>query len=238
MAFLFSCNQGSNNNAVNTDSITTDGSSPMDDRAVYGIDISKYQGDVVEFLNRTKDSLVFVICKATEGVSLTDPLFKTNWSMIEEKGFIRGAYHFYHCGDDTAAQAQYFLSVLDSLKPTDIAPIIDFEEASVDGCPVAGIKINLLAFLRQVESRSARTPIIYTDNNTAYNYLNDPSFSRYPLYIADYNNSQSPLVPEIWKSQSWTIWQRTDSLKLDGGYDDLDLFNGSMTELIDFIQNY
>ena len=62
---------------------------------VYGIDVSDFQGDEVDFLDKQKDSLSFVICKATEGITYTDPEFQNNWKTIPEKGFIRGAYHFY-----------------------------------------------------------------------------------------------------------------------------------------------
>ena len=47
-----------------------------------GIDISKYQGDEVAMLNKHKDALSFIICKATEGVTFTDPDFIMNWKLI------------------------------------------------------------------------------------------------------------------------------------------------------------
>jgi lysozyme len=206
--------------------------------SIYGIDISKYQGDEIDFLEDNKDSLSFVVCKATEGINLTDPDFSNNWKMIKEKGFIRGAYHFYHCGGDTILQARNFLSALDSLAVTDLPPIIDFEEAGVNGCPPSGVQTNLLGFLRQVEKKSGRIPIIYTDNNTANNHLTDPVFAKYPLYIADYSKSQSPIVPNLWKVQNWAIWQKTDSLKLDGNYYDFDVYNGHMMDLKNFIKTH
>ena len=45
---------------------------------VYGIDISSYQGDEVRFINAHKDSLGFIICKATQGAYYTDPDFTKN----------------------------------------------------------------------------------------------------------------------------------------------------------------
>lgn len=206
--------------------------------SVYGIDISKYQGDEVDVLTRNKDSLVFVICKATEGVNLIDPDFRSNWQMIKQKGFIRGAYHFYHCGDDTILQSQHFLSALDSLSDTDFSPIIDVEETGTNDCPPAVVQENLLGFIRQVEKGTGRIPMIYTDNNTAGRFITDPAFSRYPLYIADYVSAAQPAVPVIWATQEWTIWQKTDSLKLDGEYNDFDIYNGPVSNLKKFITTH
>jgi lysozyme len=61
---------------------------------VCGIDISKFQGNEINQLNKQTDQLTFIICKATEGITYTDPDFKTNWPMIQSKGYVRGAYHF------------------------------------------------------------------------------------------------------------------------------------------------
>ena len=44
---------------------------------VYGIDISHHQNNEIDFISKTSDSLSFVICKATEGVTYTEPpIFK------------------------------------------------------------------------------------------------------------------------------------------------------------------
>ena len=79
---------------------------------VYGIDISKYQGDEVDLLNKKKDSLSFIICKATEGITYTDPKFHQNWQLISAKKFIKGAYHFYRCQDDPIKQAAHYLNTI------------------------------------------------------------------------------------------------------------------------------
>jgi lysozyme len=235
LSCLSSCNSVEENKTAVNDSVVNKSDTGS---LVYGIDISKYQGDEIDFLDKKKDSLVFVICKATEGIDLVDPDFSNNWKMIEEKGFTRGAYHFYHCDDDTLLQAQNFLSVLDSFSKNDLPPIVDFEETGAAGCAASGIQKNLLAFLRQVEKKSGRIPMVYTDNNTADHYLTDPAFSRYALYIANYTKSGSPLIPGLWKTQSWTIWQKTDSLKLSGSYNDFDMFNGSREDFKNFISSH
>ena len=152
---------------------------------VYGIDISKYQGDEIDFLSKKADSLSFVICKATEGITYTDPDFKHNWNMISEKKFIRGAYHFYRSNDDPKAQAENFIQALATIEKTDLPPIIDFEEGGIDQTQsVEQIQATLLVFIAAVEKSLNRKVIIYTDVNTCLLYTSpsprDGATSRMP----------------------------------------------------------
>lgn len=60
----------------------------------------------------------FGIAKATEGLSWTAKTFPANWANLEacvtsRSDFpLRGAYHFLHPGQDPAAQARHFVSVV------------------------------------------------------------------------------------------------------------------------------
>lgn len=206
---------------------------------VYGIDISKYQGDEIDFLDKKQDSITFVICKATQGLTITDPDFANNWNTIRSKGFLRGAYHFYQTQDDPEKQAQFFLSVVDSFASQNFPPIIDFEEASISSSlTTAQIQNNLLAFLKAVEQGSGRRPIIYTDNNTGNRYLTTDAFANYPLFIADYNNTSTPALPGAWKNRQWALWQKSENYMLNSVQDDFDMFNGGLQQLQLFISNH
>ena len=61
----------------------------------YGIDISKYNKNIVEEIT-ILDSLSFIVCKATEGLYYRDSYFDSNWEAIKEKGLIRGGIPFFH----------------------------------------------------------------------------------------------------------------------------------------------
>lgn len=203
---------------------------------VFGIDISRYQGNEINFLNRQVDKLTFIICKATEGITYTDSSFKTNWPAIQAKGYVRGAYHFYHCKDDPAKQVANYLGVMGKFSGTDFPPIVDFEETSIDaGVNKASIQTNLLSFLTQLAQKTGRKPLIYTDNNTANAYLTDPAFASYDLWIADYNKTVT--VPTVWKSKTWTFWQQTQNYKLNGQLNDYDVFNGDTDAFANFIKS-
>ena len=207
------------------------------DTKAYGIDISHFQGDEINYLNKTKDSLDFVICKATEGITYTDPEFRHNWNTIMKNGFIKGAYHFYKCDDDIQPQADNFLNAIGNIQPTDLPPIIDFEEASIDKSQsVATIQENLLKFLVIIKERTGRTPMIYTNLDTGNAYLNYEKFSDYPLWIAYYQKSETPTLPEAWKNATWKFWQNTDEYHLEQFVNDLDVFNGDREALLSFIK--
>jgi lysozyme len=246
---LFSCDSPKQETTTTTtDTTTTRASAPDTNGAIttsaiklalplaYGIDISKYQGDEIDFIEKKQDTLTFVICKATEGVTSIDPDFRNNWTTITKKGFTRGAYHFYHCGDEPVAQARHFLSAVDSFSRTDFPPIVDFEEASIDkNCSFSQAESNLLKFLQEIERETGRIPIIYTDNNTGGKYLNNAAFQKYPLFIADYTNSGTPRLPGAWKNKGWALWQKSERYVIHSTTDDFDIFNGSIEELRKFI---
>ncbi len=204
-----------------------------------GIDISKYQGDEIAFLDKKQDSLSFIICKATEGISYTDPKFKSNWEAIRQKEFIRGAYHFYRTADAPNAQADHFMKSIKDLTKSDIAPIVDFEGGGIDQKQsVETIQKDLVLFLKKVQEISNRKPIIYTDLSTANKYLNKEVFSAYALWIANYIQGDSPHLPNTWKENGWVFWQKSSSYKIHNTKNDFDVFNGSSSELVNFISTY
>jgi lysozyme len=205
---------------------------------VYGIDISSYQGDEVEDINAHKDTIKFVIAKATQGDVIVDTDFATNWPQIKKDGFIRGAYHFYVSSNNTQAQAKLFSQTVGSLDSTDLPPVVDFESGGIDPSEsVEEVQAGLMQFITLVQRELGRKPMIYTDIPTANKYL-DQKFSQYALWIADYNGESQPDLPTIWQDKGWTFWQRTDDYKLDNFTDDGDVFNGDITKLEKFILSY
>ncbi len=204
----------------------------------YGIDISHFQNNEIDSIVKSKDSLSFIICKATEGVTYTDPKFKMNWKMIKERDFLRGAYHFYICKDDPLTQATFFLKTISNIETTDIPPIVDFEEGGIDKSQsVDKIRAGLKVFLNEIEKKLSCKPIIYTDINTGNKYLNNPYFSDYPLWVANYNGKKTPDIPVAWKNKGWLIWQRTDTYTLNTLKSDFDIYNGNLSEFKAFIKN-
>jgi lysozyme len=205
---------------------------------VYGIDISHHQGKQIESINKQKDGIDFIICKATEGITYTDPEFSSNWKITKNKSILRGAYHFYRSKDDPIEQATHFLKTVSDFQSTDIPPILDFEEGGIDKSQSIGeIQSALKKFLLEIENKSKSKPIIYTDVTTGNTYLNDSFFAAYPLWIANYNGKEAPDLPIPWISKGWVFWQKTDKYMIDVKAYDFDKFNGNLLELKAFIKN-
>lgn len=204
-----------------------------------GIDISKFQGHEINQISTNNTDLSFVICKATEGITYTDPDFKNNWRAITPQGFIKGAYHFYKGNDAPEPQARNFITALGDLPRDAFSPIVDFEEGSIIGMqPKQQVISELLTFLNILEQQYNRVPMIYTDVNIGNSYLTDPRFAKYPLWIANYTAARTPIIPGAWKGTEWVLWQQSDNYKIGDTANDYDLFNGDLEQLQDFIANH
>jgi lysozyme len=205
---------------------------------IYGIDISHHQNNEIDVVIKNSDSLDFIICKATEGMTYIDPKFTRNWRMIKDHGFIRGAYHFYITKDDPITQAKFFLKTIDNIDSMDIPPIVDFEEGGInESQSVEKVQSALLLFLNHIETQSNRKPIIYTDLNVGNRYLNHSNFSDYNLWIANYSQAKKPNLPKAWAQKGWTIWQKSETYKINNKKNDFDIFNGNQIEFKEFIKN-
>lgn len=227
---------------VDTTSQVGQKSDPDNDNAatkVYGIDVSKYQGDELDQLNFKAEGISFVIIRATEGITYTDPDFTQNWDDVKSAGIIRGSYHFYRTNDAPGLQANHYLTTISNLEKSDLPPVVDFEEGSIVGTPSAEtVQKDLLAFLKEIEKKSARKPIIYTDINTGNKYLTQSEFADYPLWVANYTSNEQPNLPKTWKEEGWAFWQKSGSYKIGNTTNDYDVFNGSLEDLKAFIQEH
>ncbi|KAL1844902.1 hypothetical protein VTK73DRAFT_1540 [Phialemonium thermophilum] len=200
--------------------------------AVQGFDISHYQPNV-DFAAAKSAGARFVIIKATEGTTYTDPSFSSHYTGATNAGLIRGGYHFAHPGSSTgAAQADYFLAHGGGWSGDGITlpGMLDLESGSSGECwglsasqMVSWIK----SFSDQYHSKTGRYPMIYTSpawwqdctgNSNAFASTN-------PLVLAHYSSSVGP-IPGGWPYQ--TIWQNADSYAYGG---DSDIFNGSEDRL-------
>ncbi len=199
-----------------------------------GIDVSHYQGSVDWFTVRAAGA-AFAFAKATEGLSVTDPQFSTNWQGIKDSGLYRGAYHFGHPGSDPDAQALHFHSVVGELAWGDLPPVLDIETS--DGHPADAVIAWVLRFVARAESLFARPVILYTGGfwrNALGNPL-VPALAKQPLWIANYRGG-APVLPRNWSG--WAFWQYSDGNfgqpgPMPGvrGPCDRDRFVGDLTQL-------
>ena len=191
---------------------TTASSLPRLDR---GIDLSSHSG-TVDWASVARAGYSFAFVKATEGMDLADPSFKTHWSRIKDAGLVRGAYHFYVTEDDPDKQAQFFIDTV-TLEPGDLAPVVDIE--LIGHATQPGLTERLRRMLDRLEQHYGIKPLIYT-SPTFWNSHLDDTFGEYPLWIAEYQVDE-PRIPVGWSR--WSLWQFQGDAAVDGVESSADL---------------
>ncbi|HEY4121251.1 MAG TPA: GH25 family lysozyme [Byssovorax sp.] len=196
---------------------------------VKGVDISHYQANTD--WGSVATSRGFAIAKATEGETYTDPDFASNWQGMKDAGLVRGAYQFFHPGDDPVAQADFFTNTVGPLGDGDLPDTLDLE--ITDGLSGSEIAANALTFLARVESNSGKTPIVYTSPGFFDGLSGTAGFEHYTLWVANWQVT-CPTVPLPWTG--WTFWQDADDGTVAGvsGTVDTDQFNGAESDLVAF----
>ncbi len=222
------CAGGIDNSAESTASLTKCSDHGA---VVYGVDVSGYQGSSINWSAVKAAGKVFGFAKATEGTGFIDGSFAHNWPGMRNAGVLRGAYHFFRPSVDGTAQADYFVNEIDAqggLAAGDLPPVADVEVS--DNISAATVIARLRAFLQRVQARTGRVPLIYTANFFWGDYLGNPNFSGYPLWVANYGPS-CPYLPNAFTD--WKFWQYSDNVGVSGipGGVDGDMFNGTLDEL-------
>ena len=145
-----------------------------------------------------------------------------------------GAYHFFHFDVDWGQQAHLFFTTVGSLKDGELPPVLDLEQQSYrDGLtgvsPDDGAR-RALAWLDTIKDKLGLTPIVYTDRDFARNFLTNPKFGDYPLWLAAYGVPRPP-APMPWTKL--TFWQHDEHGICPGvsGDCDLDQFIGNSADL-------
>jgi lysozyme len=196
---------------------------------IQGIDVSHFQG-TVNWQEVKQAGMKFAIVKATEGQTTVDSQFNNNWQNIKAEGLLRGAYHFFDAGIDGTSQANHFLQIA-QVEAGDLPPVLDVESAA--SASNATILQEVQNWLDTVEQALNRLPMIYTTASFWNSHLNN-SFGKYPLWVAEYGVSV-PKIPAGWSN--WQFWQYSQSGSVEGvsGSVDMDYFNGSYSDLLDFL---
>jgi len=206
---------------------------------ITGPDVSSHQhpyGASVDWSQVKNSGRNFSFVKATEGVGYVNPYFNADWSAIRANGMVRGSYHYARpdaSSTSAAEQARYFVSVAGRMQATgDLALILDFEDSG--GLSPSALITWVHSWLDTITALTGRTPIIYT-----YPYFwrsamgNSAGFTRYPLWIADYNGGSAPQTPLIGGWNSWAFWQYTDRGSIPGVSTGVDIskFSGDSAAL-------
>jgi lysozyme len=198
---------------------------------LHGIDVSRYQNAIDwQYLESFTDNdeavkISFAFVKATEGRSLQDPLFKSNWENIGQTDIIRGAYHYFVPTRSALEQAQNFIANVELVKG-DLPPVLDVEKVGAPGA--TKLRENIKIWLNEVEKHYGMTPIIYSYIDFYEKYLVvDKELRKYPLWIAHYEKKKVEI------EESWLFWQHSDKGQIPHITEkvDFNVFNGTLDEL-------
>lgn len=187
---------------------------------ILGIDVSNWQG-YINYSEVKNSGIDIVYIKASQGDSIVDAYFRTNYNNAKANGLKVGLYHFLTARsvEEAEAQAEYFSSVISGTSP-DCKLAMDFE---VFG-DLNTQQINAIssAFLEKVQQLTGKEVIIYSDAFNASNTFNPKLANTYPLWVAEYGVT----TPDTGNWSSYEGFQYSDMGTVSGirGYTDLDTF--------------
>lgn len=172
---------------------------------IWGLDISHHNGKVNwPKLVITKPHFVFI--KATEGVTIKDREFDSNWVYLKKHQITRGAYHFFSYKSTGKMQAESFISNV-TLEKGDLPPVLDLEFSRK--MPSAKkLKKEVLSWIDIVEKHYKKKPIIYCSWRYYQKYLKNVS-KDYLLWICNYRSVPNDKI-------HWSFWQHSESFKIPG----------------------
>lgn len=213
---------------------------------IYGIDISRYQHGRgrkkyainwsrlritgLGSISRKKVSgtvdypVSFVFIKSTEGASVRNPYYLSDYRQARRYGIPCGAYHFFSPTSSATRQANYFLRH-SRFSKGDLPPVLDVEPTPSQIRKMGGVDAmfsRIRTWMRTVQRRTGVRPILYVNQQFVNKYLpSAPDIMRdYLVWIARYGEYR----PEV----KLVFWQLCPDGHVSGihGEVDINVFNG------------
>lgn len=222
---------------------------------IYGIDISRYQHEkgrkkfsidwnrlrIVSLGKKSNQNVSgtvdypvsFVYIKSTEGISIQNKYFSSDYARAHQKGIRVGAYHFFSTRQRPQDQASYFLQHT-RLTRGDLPPMLDVEPSDALIEQMGGTEALLASmrtWLKIVEQRTGTRPIIYVNQNFVRKHLSQaPDLKRdYLVWIARYGEYKPDVHLVFWQLSPWG---RVRGIE---GEVDINVFNGYQGHWDDFL---
>lgn len=223
---------------------------------IYGLDISRYQHEkgrkrfnidwknlrIVGLGHRISNLRVngvvdypvsFVYIKSTEGISIKNRYFMSDYTMARRQAIATGAYHFFSTRQSPLAQATYFLQN-SCFRRGDLPPMLDVEPSDAQIVSMGGAPVlfdNIRKWLKHVEAHVGVRPILYVNQRFIKKYLDQaPDLKHdYHVWIARYGEYK----PDV----HLTFWQLSADGRVRGIHSEVDLnvFNGYQNQWDDFL---
>lgn len=182
----------------------------------YGIDISKWQGDI-DWDTVAQQDLDFVFVRVGHAERILDPKFQTNMVALNQRNIPAGVY-FYSTATEpiqALADAQW---IIDNMAGYTVSyPVaIDLESDAVSA-KLSRAQITEIAAVYCSELKKAGyTPMIYCNEDWAKNYVDFSQLDGVDAWLARYNYLYNPEYKR-------TIWQCSETGRLPGIDEDIDV---------------
>ena len=178
---------------------------------VYGIDVSRYQGDI-DWAQVAASGVKFAIIRAgsqNSGGPYIDPYFEQNYAGAKAAGIAVGAY-IYAYAETEAEQNDEILTILPALKgKTFEYPVfVDVEDKSLTGIGKAALTQLVKRYMDIIDQKGF-APGWYSYTNYINSYLCPEVLADYPLWVADYRSS-------LGYTGDYHIWQYTSKGTVPG----------------------
>ena len=201
-----------------------------DGPTTYGIDVSRFQGDI-DWQQVANSGVKYAFIQISRSLTDIDAKFAYNWKRAKEVGILRGAYQRFQPGQDVIGQAKLFVDTLkqNGFGPGDLPPVLDVEDAN--GLTATQIANRVKQWMAYVEPEVGLVPIIYTGYYFWRDSVGGADFTKHPLWIANYS-ATCPLVPPQWTR--WTFHQYSSTAVIPGitaNTVDVNRFNGTLAQL-------
>ena len=223
---------------------------------IYGIDISRYQHGKgrkqypihwqnlrISHLGSKSQKKIsgvvdypvsFCYIKSTEGISIRNKYYATDYAAARKHGIQAGAYHFFSTRTSGSAQAKYFIAST-LFRKGDLPPVLDIEPSDGDIAKMGGAQAlfsNIRAWLQAVEKFCGVKPILYINQRFVNKWLPEaPDIKRdYKVWIARYGEYK----PDV----KLVVWQLSPDGRVKGitGEVDINVFNGYQAQFDEFIE--
>jgi lysozyme len=221
---------------------------------IYGIDISRHQHEkgrrrysinwrqlrITSLGHRHNTEgrtfpISFIYLKATEGTTVVNRYFKSDYLQARRQNIKVGAYHFFSLQTTAADQARHFLRQA-TIRPDDLPPVLDVEPSDAQIKKIGGDDVlmqRIRQFMSIVEQRTGKKPILYVSQMFIRNHMkNAPDIKQnYNVWIARYSQYR----PDV----KLAFWQLCPDGLVDGitGPVDINVFNGYQVQFQDFLRN-
>lgn len=128
--------------------------------ALYGVDVSHWQGNI-DFESFSKDrNGQFLIAKASEGKTVRDNKFERNMKLCEQYGILRGAYHYVRGDSAWYEQTNNFLSQVQRFD-RDVLYALDVEDRTLVEKGASFTKELVSDMVHEIYDQTHIYPLIY-----------------------------------------------------------------------------